>query len=165
MIPGLGSQIPGLGQNVAKASSASELQKLIEAMKAQEAVASTQQADQVSIPEGAGQLKEVPFGSSLAEAQLKAQTQGPSLEVGTGAEETTIGEGGQAIAQGSTKGIAEVASALAKAQYVKEAAIRNAKRERLKGEASGRMAASKLESEGTISPLRNLIANFKAALS
>jgi hypothetical protein len=133
-------------------------------MKQQESMA-TQQADQVSIPEGAGQLKEVPFGSSLAEAQLKAQTQGPSLDVGTGAESAGFGEGGAAVAQGATKGLAEVATALAKAQYVKEAARRNVEREKLKGQASGKMAASKLEAEGTISPLRNLIANFKAALS
>jgi hypothetical protein len=54
---------------------------------------------------------------------------------------------------------------MSKAQYLKEAAIRKVGREKAKGLAEGKMYASKVESEGTISPLRNLIANYKAALS
>jgi hypothetical protein len=131
-----------------------ELEKLMEEMK----------LAQGGLDAGIGELKPVEFGSSLAADQLKAQTQGPSLEIG---KTPSSQEGGisQAVGEGITKGLGEAATGIAKAQFIGESAQRKLKAEAMKEEAEGRIRAARSQAQGAISPLRSLIANYKAALS
>jgi hypothetical protein len=131
-----------------------ELEKLMEEMK----------LAQGGLGAGSGELKPVEFGSSLAADQLKAQTQGPSLEIGKSPTSQSDGIS-QAAGEGITKGLGEAATGIAKAQFIGESAQRKLKAEAMKEEAEGRIRASKAQAQGAISPLRSLIANYKAALS
>jgi hypothetical protein len=135
-------------------TSKTELEKLMEEMK----------LSQGDLGAGIGELKPVELGSSLAADQLKAQTQGPSLEIG---KTPSAQSGGisQAVGEGITKGLGEAATGIAKAQFIGESAQRKLKAEALKEEAEGQIRAAKSQTQGTVSPLRSLIANYKAALS
>jgi hypothetical protein len=140
-----------------QASSRDELRKLMEEMRLSEATKAPE------IPATSAQLQQVPLGSSFAQSQNKPIGLGALGEPQS--EEMKLSGGQAAVAEGTTKAVAQVAQTLAKAKFLQEQEQRKIEQQKIGNIASGQMQASKLASEGGINPLRSLIANYKAALS
>ena len=107
------------------------------------------------------QLKEVPFGSSLAEAQLKAQTQGPSLNIGDGNMPEADSKISGDIASAGILAGANLANSIMGGQAAAGREKRKIEREAASTGAEAKARSSQMAMAGKINPLRQLIASLR----
>ena len=93
-----------------------------------------------------------------------AENAAPSLGVGGGEEAAAVSSGGAQVATASAQAVANLMSGMAKANYIKEQSRLKTEAESKTKQAEAQQKSGELAMEGSLNPLKGLIAGYRAAL-